>query len=375
MYDVCVITTIHQPNDARIADRGIRLYTEAGLRTCVISTWPYTDLGVPREDWIQTRPLSSRADRPRLQVETFRAARRVKAKVYHFHDLDFLLWGVLLHRLHGRPVVYDCHEHYPEDILSAKAWIPPLLRRPLSATVRVVENWAVRRLHHCIVVVPSLVDRFAALGAAPVLIRNFSRADAQPDLPHARALLYAGSISEAYGSATLLGIGRVLKGKGSPVPLIVPDRFAAPALRESFMATIAREGLPIEVVPQVPARELHRLMSRGAIGLVTYEPSPTMAHGMHAKFFDYMAAGLPIVAGDLANARGLIDSVENGVLVTPEDANAFVDESLRLLDDPARLERMRQNGFRAFTERFSWRLERDKLLAYIRELGASASAG
>jgi glycosyltransferase involved in cell wall biosynthesis len=371
MYDVCVITTIHQPNDARIADRGIRIYAEAGLKTCVISTWPYVDIGVPREDWIQTTPLRSRADRPRLQLETFRAARRVKAKVYHFHDLDFLLWGVWLQKAQRRPVVYDCHEHYPEDILTAKAWIPPLLRRPLSAMVRVLENWAVRRLHHCIVVVPSLVDRFKALGAAPVLIRNFSRADAQPDLPHDRALLYAGSISEAYGSETLLGIGRELRRRGSPVPLVLPDRFGAPALRASFVETVAVEQLPIRIVPQVPARELHRLMSRGSIGLVTDQPTPTMAHGMHAKFFDYMAAGLPIVAGDLANARGLIDSVQNGVLVTPEDAVAFVEESLRLLDDPSRLEAMRQRGFAAFTERFSWRLERDRLLEYIRGLGAT----
>ncbi len=52
MYDVCVITTIHQPNDARIADRGIRIYAEAGLKTCVISTWPYVDIGVPFNNWI-----------------------------------------------------------------------------------------------------------------------------------------------------------------------------------------------------------------------------------------------------------------------------------------------------------------------------------
>jgi glycosyltransferase involved in cell wall biosynthesis len=371
VFDVCVITTIHQPNDARIADRGIRLYTEAGLRVCVISTWPFIDIGVPRDAWIQTTPLRSRADRPRLQWETFRASRRVKARVYHFHDLDFLLWAVRLRAIHRRPVIYDCHEHYPEDIRDAKPWIPWILRRPLSAIVRVVEDWAVRRLHHCIVVVPSLAERFSALGAAPVLIRNFSRAEAQPDLSHAPALLYAGSISEAYGSRTLLEIGRELRRRGSPVPVVVPDRFSSDQLRADFRRAVESEGLPIRVVPQVPARELHRLMAQGAIGLVTDVPSPTMAHGMHAKFFDYMAAGLPIVAGDLANARRLLTEVGNGVLVTPGDAAAFVEESLRLLADPVRMESMRDRGFRAFTERFSWRLERDRLLAYVRALAAS----
>lgn len=374
MYDICVITTIHQRLDARITDRGIRFYTEAGLRTAVICPWEYApDTGVERKDWIQTTPARHRAQRIRLDWETYHHARRTPALVYHFHDFDFLPWAVLLHRRLRRPVVYDCHENYPEDTLYHKPWIFRPLRLPLSLAVRALENWGVRRLKNCIVVVPSLTDRFRRLGVEPILIRNFSRLEPQPELPHDLALLYAGSISEFYGADTLLDVARVLKRRGEPYPLIVPDRFSSVMLRARFTRAVEREGLPVKVVPQVPPRELHRLMRLGAIGLVTDQNTPTMAHGMHAKFFDYMASGLPMVAGDLPNAHALIQSAKCGVLVEPENAEAFVDAATALLRDPVQREVFRQNGFRAFGEEYSWRAERDRLLAYVRDLGAAST--
>ncbi|MEO8620971.1 MAG: glycosyltransferase [bacterium] len=374
MYDVCVITTIHQPLDARITDRGIRFYTESGFRTAVVCPWDYAPhTGVAPDAWRQTRFAANRGERLRLAWDTYRAALRTPARVYHFHDFDFLPWAVLLQRRTGRPVVYDCHEHYAKDALYHKPWIVPPLRRPLSFGIRILESWAARRLRHVIVVVPSMIDRFREIGIEAVLVKNISRVDPQPELQHDRALLYSGSVSAFYGSDTLLEIARILKRRGGTVPLVVPDRFYSPELRAQFVAAIAQEALPLRIVPQVPPSEMYRLLQLGSIGLVTDQDTPSMAHGMHAKFFDYMAAGLPIVAGDLANARQLIETAQNGVLVPPDDAEAYVDAALALLNDPDVLERLRGNGFRAFDERYSWRLERDRMLTFIRSLLGNSS--
>ena len=101
--------------------------------------------------------------------------RRVAAKAYIFHDPDFLPFGLRLHSVTGRPVIYDCHENIPEDIRYGKDWIPPLLRPVVSVGFRMIENFIVRRLGRAIVTVPHLERRYKALGADVQLVRNFPR--------------------------------------------------------------------------------------------------------------------------------------------------------------------------------------------------------
>lgn len=370
MYDVCVITTIHPPFDGRVYERGVKAYTGAGLRTAFVGPWEHVaESGVEPAGWVTTRPSRSRLDRLGVAYRTYRAALSIPARVYHFHDPDFLPFGVRLQRVTGSPVIYDCHELNPEDILYHKLYIPAPLRWPLSTVARYGERWAVRALGQTIVVVPFLQQRFQEYGAHAELIRNFTRSTVYPDLPHERALLFSGTVQDALGADVLLAMAEILARRAPDVPVIVPDRFVSEPLRQQFIE--ASKRLPLRIVPQVRAAELDKIMRLGCIGLVTDPETPSMAHGMHAKFFDYMAYGLPLVASDLANARQLVEKTGCGVLVPPADPEAFVSACLDLLNDPQRLERMRQDGFRGFLENYSWPTERERLVSYVRSLAAS----
>jgi glycosyltransferase involved in cell wall biosynthesis len=374
--DVCVITTIHANFDARIFDRGIRVCSEAGMRVGFVGPWPYHDeSGVAPSDWHVVPRARSRLTRPFAAARTFFRARQVRARVFHFHDLDFLPWALLLRATTSALVVYDVHENYPEDILYHKNWIPRALRRPLSTLVRVFEEFAARHLDAAVVVVPHLQERFSGYGVRTEVVRNFSRIEARPDLPHAKALLYSGGITRFYGSSTLLEIARELKRRGVPYPLVIVDKFAEADLKPLFESAIEHECLPIRIIPQVPASELYRIMQHGAVGLVPDVLTPSTHLGVHGKFFDYMALGLPIVASDIPNARELITMSGNGVLVPSDDPSAFVDAAVDLLRDPERLARLRENGVRAYREHFSWKTEAAKLPVLLRDLTTTAAGG
>lgn len=362
MYDICIITTIHEPYDVRIYHRQLHTLAKAGFSICFVGPWNKPE-NPPCAEWVTLLMPHNRAARALHGVRTFLAAYRLDCRSYHFHDLDFIPWAVFLRWLKRVPVVYDCHENYPEEISQGKAWIPRPLRRPLSAVVRIAENWAVRRFDAVITVVPHQVERFHHIGAKCVMVRNFADWGARPDVPHEQALLYTGSLTENYGVNILLGIARELKRRGWSLPLIIADRFGIDQdLRRRFLETVEREGLPVRLEPEVLPKHMDRLLAKGNIGLSVALGSSSKHLAYPTKIFEYMAMGMPVVASDLDLTREVIEAAGCGVLVPPDDPKAYVNAALAILNDPIRFEKYRQNGLAASQHMFHWDREGARLV-------------
>jgi glycosyltransferase involved in cell wall biosynthesis len=73
--------------------------------------------------------------------------------------------------------------------------------------------------------------------------------------------------------------------------------------------------------------------------------------GTSLKLFDYLAAGLPVLTTPLG-ARGLDDDV--GGAVIHAELDKFSDTFSRLVADPAALEPLRENAWRAACARYDW---------------------
>ncbi|HXK37228.1 MAG TPA: hypothetical protein VJ553_06625, partial [Candidatus Paceibacterota bacterium] len=161
--DVCVITTIHPPFEARIYERGVKAFAQAGLSVALVAGWP-----APRNDpyvrsWITVLESKTRMRRIANAFRTFRAALQQKARVCYFHDIDFIVWAVLLFLVTRRPVIYDCHENYALEVRYNKPWIWRPFRRPLAAMTSIVEALCVRVLRYCVVPVEGMDVRFQRL--------------------------------------------------------------------------------------------------------------------------------------------------------------------------------------------------------------------
>jgi glycosyltransferase involved in cell wall biosynthesis len=91
-------------------------------------------------------------------------------------------------------------------------------------------------------------------------------------------------------------------------------------------------------------------------------PEPNHLGVRSNKAFEYMAAGLPVIAPDFPAWRALMDETGAGVTVTPTDPAAIADAITTLLRDPVRAAEMGRRGRQAVRERYNWEAESERLL-------------
>jgi glycosyltransferase involved in cell wall biosynthesis len=82
------------------------------------------------------------------------------------------------------------------------------------------------------------------------------------------------------------------------------------------------------------------------------------------KLFDYMAAGVPIVASDLPALREVLRHEENALLARPGDPDAFAAAVRRLLADPVLAARLGRQA-RADVDGYSWDARAHALLDFF----------
>jgi Glycosyltransferase Family 4 len=110
---VCHITTAHPVDDHRILHKECVSLRDAGYDVTLIA--PRERGGVVAGIPVVALPGTARNRFERMlrrPPAAYRAALGLDADLYHFHDPEFLPWGVRLARA-GKRVVYDAHEDVP----------------------------------------------------------------------------------------------------------------------------------------------------------------------------------------------------------------------------------------------------------------------
>lgn len=297
------------------------------------------------------------------------AARRANARVYHANDFTGLL-QVALAGIWRRPVVYDSHELFFDRPL-------PDLPRPvvwLLNRMRGLEKTLARRAAGVITINDSIADILAqTLGVPrPVVVRNaVDLRDAPPPaavyprdgrqiIAHSGRLIPARHLEELVAALPLLPdrVALVLMGEG---PLEAPLRAQAQALG-------VRERLAI--VPPVPPNAVSATLAQAdAAAVLTSVNGKNNQLSLPNKFFEAVAAGLPLVTGPNAEIAARVRQYDMGIVCDPDNP-ASIAEAVRAVLEPENQARFRANAQRARAA-LSWEAEEQKLLAlYERILGA-----
>ena len=138
---------------------------------------------------------------------------------------------------------------------------------------------------------------------------------------------------------------------------------------------VTREVLHnVAIYDSLPKNDLADVLATVDIGLMTVTPVPMLELNSANKFFDYLAAGLPIVLNYQGWQGRALEQYGCGLSAPQGDTEAFSAAIKRLADDRELRQRMGTNARHAAVTAFS----RDKvvqpLLDWLKQHGAGASS-
>ena len=156
--------------------------------------------------------------------------------------------------------------------------------------------------------------------------------------------VYAGTHGMANGLDAVLDAAAVLKQRGREDIriLLIGDGKLKPALVERA----GREGLGNVVFhPPISKTKLAGLMKATDVGLQLLANVPAFYYGTSPnKFFDYLAAKLPVLTNYPGWVAELITASQCGFAVKPQDAAAFADALEQAASQRAALKQMGANA-------------------------------
>lgn len=361
----CVLTSVHTPFDIRILHKECKSLARAGFDVTIIV--PHgEDLDV---EGVRLRAVPRPARRTQRVTRTvwqvYREAVRQNADVYHFHDPELIPVGLLL-RLRGKKVIYDVHEDLPR-CMPYKPYLPKWLGRLSARIVEAAENLSARGFSAVVPATPGIAARFYRLNRRTVVVNNYPMLQEWTS-PGQQAGYANRAPSVAFVSA---GITRT-RGAVEMVEAmsLLPCDLAATL---EFAGAIQPPELK-DVLSKLPGWSrvrLHGTLDRPGVsallhrvraGIVVEHPVPNYMNGKPTKLFEYMAAGLPVIASDFPECRKIIDGAGCGLLVDPLNPKQIAGAIQRILSHPQEAQEMGQRGLRAIVEQYNWGAEEKKLI-------------
>ncbi|NPA71831.1 MAG: glycosyltransferase family 4 protein [Gammaproteobacteria bacterium] len=114
--------------------------------------------------------------------------------------------------------------------------------------------------------------------------------------------------------------------------------------------------------PPVPQAELLHYTKGATVGVIPYRAtSLNNYYSTPNKLFEYLMAGIPVVASDFPELRRIIKKYHIGLTFDPEDPKSIADAINTLLTN-SRLYRQMKNNINEAIVHFNWEREAQKLL-------------
>jgi glycosyltransferase involved in cell wall biosynthesis len=254
-------------------------------------------------------------------------------------------------------VVYDVHE-YLGQTARTKRWLPGPLRRPVALAAERVERLGARRLAGVVTANEDLAARFAAAGALAVSVTNSPWSDAFPEpapMPDDPVVLYVGGLGPLRGLEVMRSAFPLVDVPGARLVLVGPG--------DPGVLPPGAEHVGVVDHSEIPA-----LLAAARVAWIPLQRHGNYDRAVPTKLVEAMAAGRPVVAGDLGRMGAMVRGAGCGLVVPPDDVEAHAAAITRLLADPAEAGRMGAAGRAAFVDGLGFEVQARGLTALYAEV-------
>lgn len=361
---VCILTSVHLPFDGRVFHKEARSLAKAGYDVTLIARHDKDEV----VDGVRIVPLPE--PKSRLQRMTkvlwrlYRLALREDADVYHFHDPELMIVGLLL-KLRGKRVIWDVHEHYPNAILD-KYYLARPLRRAISSSFDLFERAVVRFFDYVIYTTPFVGARYQKMKVRSGRVENYpivELSDAFERNPQEK-IVYLGAMSPTRGLVEVIEAFSLVAKERPNWELCLVGSCRPQSFEQELKDLAARCGVAANVkfIAWVPYEEKERLSSQASMGVITYLPYSNNTSCLPNKLFDYMLVGLPVIASDFPLYRQIVEPNRCGILVDPSKPDQIARAMEYLIERPQEAREMGERGRKAVLEEYNWEKESERLL-------------
>ncbi|MDR9418368.1 glycosyltransferase [Gracilimonas sp.] len=360
------VSTVHSWQDPRIFDKECKSLSAAGYDVHLI-----TQDGInSKVDGVQIHSLNYEI-KNRLNrffgasKKIFQQALSLDPQVIHFHDPELIPAALKLAKNNNVHIIYDIHEDNTTAIRQ-REYLPEFIKPLVIWLVNFYERKAANKIH-TIIAESYYSERFP--NAVPIL--NY------PDLSWMEerktdsiypGLIYAGNVREDRGA---LNHARILSYTDDfevwSIGRCEPDLYdqmkkEAEDRSDKLVAKGVGAYVPFEEIT-----ELYKSKNWLA-GLALFPYSKHVKNKQLTKFFEYMAAGIPIIYSGMDAWVELLKPLGVGIAIDPQN-KAEIKEAIQLLkDNPELHNRMGENGQKAVREKFNWAREEKKLVDLYRSI-------
>jgi glycosyltransferase involved in cell wall biosynthesis len=289
------------------------------------------------------------------------------ADVWHCHDLNTLTVGVRCKRKRpGTRLVYDSHELATERSRMTRWQRFRAIRaerrglRHVDATIWTTHS----RAQH-------VVDRYGI--DFPTILRNVPEIiqveagwdlHRKLDIPNRRRILiYQGSVQEYRGiEETIEAVTQL----DDCVLVVVGYGYHRPTLEE----VVRQRGLTdkVKFFGPIPNDELLYYTASADVGMcVIRGQSLSYRWSLPNKLFEYMMAGIPVVASDYEEMGRVVKETGVGTVCNPDDPESIAAAVRAIIDDRKAEKRFRK-ATRAAIRTYNWGEEEKVLLGLYEEL-------
>ena len=290
-----------------------------------------------------------------------------KADLFYANDLDTLLPNYLVSKLKGKALIYDSHELFTE--------VPELQNNSTKKKLWLsLEAWLVPKLKTCITVNQSIADvfykryqiKFHVIRNIPASYKEVvlkSKMELGLPLDKKILLLQGAGINKDRGAEELLEAMRDVNGA---VLYIIGSGDSWPLLSQLVDKWHLTEKVVLK--KKIPKEELNHYTAHADLGIsIDKNTNLNYYYSLPNKLFDYIHAGVPIIASKLPEIEKIIKKYEIGDFINDHKPATIALKINEMLNSDE-LTLYRNNTQRAKRE-LNWETEKLQLRQIISNIG------
>jgi glycosyltransferase involved in cell wall biosynthesis len=287
-----------------------------------------------------------------------------KCDLLFANDLDTLLPNFYVSRIKKIPLIYDSHELFTE--------VPELLHSPTKRKIWLsIEKHIIPKLKTCITVNQSIAKifeekyktRFHVIRNIPPTLNTQkikSREELSLPKDNKIIILQGAGINIDRGAEELV---EAMKYINDAQLLIIGGGDVWPLLEKKIKTNNLEEK--VRLIKKIPKEELLQYTLNADLGVsIDKNTNPNYYNSLPNKIFDYLHAGIPIVASKLPEIENIITQYKVGVFIQSHDPQTIAKSISDFFVAGAYME-AKQNTAQAARE-LNWGNERQKYLELVK---------